>query len=178
MTEIPGYTPDNWHWQLTGDDRFWSSVLGAFVDDLPEGAPFTRINDAASLTEVLANQGLRGPMVYPADVHAERDRRLALGFDFDFGAERGVHRFATTPGDMVGWQDVTTWATVQAVTGNETVTLPIKTETGPTVVTAAEWFAVLNTATAFRQPIWAASFVLEAMDPIPADFRQDSYWTR
>jgi hypothetical protein len=28
----------------------------------------------------------------------------------------------------------------------------------------------------FRQPIWAASFALETMNPIPSDYANNSYW--
>src|SRR5690606_41968408 len=44
---------------------------------------------------------------FPALVVAERDRRLAMGFDYDFQDERGVHRISTTPADMAGWDEVT-----------------------------------------------------------------------
>lgn len=37
--------------------------------------------------------------------------------------------------------------------------------------------ASLIAAGAFRQPIWAKSFVLEAMNPIPDNYENDSYWT-
>jgi hypothetical protein len=35
---------------------------------------------------------------------------------------------------------------------------------------------VLVAAAQFRQPLWAASFVLQAMSPIPADYANDKYW--
>lgn len=47
------------------------------------------------------------PPVAPtvADVVAERERRLALGFDYDVGDGRGVHHIGTTPDDMRKWMD-------------------------------------------------------------------------
>lgn len=179
------FNPLDWYWLVGGaETRVWSSARGTYAqaDDtdyqawLAAGGSVTRIASEEELTDALRPFGLKGPYIAPADVHAERDRRLAGGFDYDFGDDRGVHRIATTPGDMVGWQDVTTWATVQKLLDNTSATLPIKTETGPTIVTPGDWFLVLEAATAFRQPIWGASFVLEAMDPIPADYADNLYW--
>lgn len=110
------------------------------------------------------------------DVIRERSRRLALGFDYDFGDERGVHRIGTTPKDMEGWDEVTKFATALLNAGNTTATIDILTNTGPTQVTAAEWNDILIAAGEFRQPIWHASFVLQQMDPIPEDYADDSYW--
>lgn len=110
-----------------------------------------------------------------ADVVAERARRLALGFDYDFGDSRGVHRIGQTAADLAGWSEVTT-AAQTALNLGDTTPIGIVTDTGPVAVTPLEWQAVLAAATTYRQPIWAASFALQAMDPIPVDFTDDSYW--
>lgn len=107
---------------------------------------------------------------------AERDRRLALGFDYDFGDTRGVHRIATTDQDMRGWDEVTKVANALLALGENNSTIGIVTETGPAEVSAIEWQHVLVAAGVFRQPIWAASFVLQAMDPLPADVTDDGFW--
>lgn len=114
--------------------------------------------------------------ITPARVITERARRLALGFDYDFADTRGVHRIGTTPDDMRGWDEVTTWASAAMALGNGSSTLTVVTDTGPVTVTALEWQSVLAAATAYRQLIWGASFVLQAMDPIPVDFADDQYW--
>lgn len=114
--------------------------------------------------------------ITPAQVIAERSRRLALGFDYDFADTRGVHRIGTTPDDMRGWDEVTTWASAAIALGNSSSTLQILTDTGPVTVTALEWQSILAAATAFRQPIWGASFALQAMDPIPQDYAAAEYW--
>jgi hypothetical protein len=111
----------------------------------------------------------------PTDVYAERDRRLALGFDYDFGDERGVHRIGTTKGDQEGWDEVTKLALSRNAAGS-TDTITIMTDTGPAVVTPSDWLAVLEAAGAYRQPIWQASFVLQGMDPIPADYADGKHW--
>lgn len=123
------------------------------------------------------------------DVIAERNRHLALGFDYTFPDipgeapgdpstpdPRGTHRFATTPSDMEGWEEVTLGANAAMAAGLPDTPFLVVTETGPLQITAAEWQQVLLAATAFRQPIWLASFNLQAMDPIPADLTDDQWW--
>ena len=111
-----------------------------------------------------------------AQVIAERERRLAQGFDYDFADERGVHRIGTTEDDMRGWDEVTKASQAALALGNPDKLLGIVTDTGPAQVTAFEWQQVLDFATDVRQPIFTASFALQVMDPIPADFADDSYW--
>lgn len=107
---------------------------------------------------------------------AERARRLATGFDYDFGDGRGIHHIGTTEADMRGWDEVSKGASAAMALGLSDSSIAIVTDTGPVTVTAAEWQQILLAATAARQPIYAASFALQAMDPIPADFADDSYW--
>jgi hypothetical protein len=54
--------------------------------------------------------------------------------------------------------------------------IDIVTDTGPVQVTATEWQQIIVAASQFGQPIWAASFALQAMDPIPENYQDDSYW--
>jgi len=120
------------------------------------------------------------PAIVPtvADVVAERERRLSLGFDYDFGDGRGVHHIGTTPDDMRKWMDeVTPLAQAFINAGQPAGEITIVTETGPVGVTAMEWQQILLAAASWRQPIYAASFVLQAMSPIPADFADEEWWT-
>lgn len=111
------------------------------------------------------------------DVITERDRRLGLGFDYDFGGAVGKVHISTTSQDMAGWNEVTMLANALIASGSGTTTIAIVPETAPVEITAQQWQAVLIAAGTFRQPIWAASFTLEAMDPIPSDYASDSHWT-
>ncbi|PZR81670.1 MAG: hypothetical protein DI537_37895 [Stutzerimonas stutzeri] len=111
------------------------------------------------------------------DVVAERARRLARGFSFDFGDERGIHQIATTDQDLRNWDEVTKLAAAYISISQPAATIAIRTDTGPVTVTAAEWQLVLIATGAFRQPIFQASFVLQAMDPIPADYTDDRHWS-
>lgn len=110
-------------------------------------------------------------------VIAERERRLAAGFDFDFGGARGSHHIGTTTEDMVGWREVSDMAFKAMARGDSAKQIGIATDSGPTIVTALEWLDVLDAAEAFRQPIWTASFRLQALAEIPADFAADIHWS-
>lgn len=110
------------------------------------------------------------------EVIDERNRRLALGFSYDFGDARGAHTFATTESDMSGWQEVTTGAQAAINLGQGSNVFSVQTETGPVDVTADEWQMILAAITVQRQAIWSASFTLQAMNPIPSDYDNDSYW--
>jgi hypothetical protein len=124
----------------------------------------------AAMKRAAADEARRGEVI------AERERRLALGFIYDFGDTRGEHRIATTDQDMKGWDEVTKIASALIALGDSTTTIDIVSETGPAQVTALEWQQVLVAASAFRQPIWAASFSLQAMSPMPANVTTDHYW--
>jgi len=110
------------------------------------------------------------------DVTRERNRRLEAGFTYDFGDARGVHFFATKESDMGGWDEVSKGAQAAIALGHSGTSIDLVTETGPVTVTALEWQQILVAATAHRQPIWQASFLLQAMSPIPVDLVDDSYW--
>ncbi|WP_333631535.1 hypothetical protein [Agrobacterium cavarae] len=114
----------------------------------------------------------------PEMLTAELERRLSLGFDFDFNDARGVHRFGTTPKDMERWiQEVTPLAQAAMNMGEPNRQIGIKTETGPVAVKASEWWGVLNAAAAWRQPIYAAYFSLKEQTPIPSDYAANpAYW--
>lgn len=118
-------------------------------------------------------------MIAPGEqqVIAERERRLSAGFPYDFGDARGIHYIATSEQDMKGWGEITMASQAAIALGLSTAPINIVTNTGPVTVTALEWQQILLAATAVRQPIWAASFGLQAMTPIPDDYTSDAYWS-
>lgn len=128
----------------------------------------------------LAGGGVPTPYTAPAvtvdQVVAERERRLSLGFTYNFGNGRGAHRIGMSAADMIGWDEVTKSANALINLGAPATPMPIVTDTGPVTVTAMEWQAVLVAATQFRQPIWMASFALQALALIPSDYADDSHW--
>lgn len=151
-----------------------------------------RLSDNAFIPEAPANRDYQeylewialGNTVLPADIPpitvqnivTERERRLTLGFDYNFNDARGIHRIGTTQSDMIGWDEVTKFANALITTGNSSQTLTIVTDTGPVQLTALEWQGILIAAGIFRQPIWAASFYLQTLNPIPADYKENIYW--
>ncbi|WP_299307801.1 hypothetical protein [uncultured Croceicoccus sp.] len=113
---------------------------------------------------------------FEAALIAERERRLAAGFDYDFGDTRGTHRIGTAEADMHAWsRDVTPYAQALAGTGDDTTRIAIVTDTGPAAVTGREWLEVLKAAAAVRQPIYHRYFELLAGDPA-IDVSADENW--
>lgn len=110
------------------------------------------------------------------DVVKERQRRLALGFYYDFGDERGTHKIGTTDEDLKSWDEVTKLSTAYISSGSPDTQIIIKTDTAACYVTAMEWQLILIAAGEHRQPFFQCSFYLQAMKPIPDDFRNDQYW--
>lgn len=138
--------------------------------DPPQYQQFTGLFDG--LTPLYEDQ----PYPTEQDVIAERRRRLGVGFDYDFGDERGVHRIGTNEDDMIGWDQVSKLSTAAILSGNPTASILIVTDTGPVTVTAAEWQSIVVFVGQAGQPIWQASFVLQSMDPIPRDYDDDVWW--
>lgn len=145
------------------EGRALIAAQAAGIGDAYDGETFTRVTPPT-------------PPPTAEDVAGERSRRLALGFDFDFGDGRGVHHIGTTDRDMKGWDEVSKASQAAIALGLSSSPLNIVTDTGPVVVTALEWQQILLAASVHRQPIWAASFALQSMNPIPTDYTSDSYW--
>lgn len=111
------------------------------------------------------------------DIVCERERRLALGFDYNFGDARGVHHIGTTEQDLKGWDEVSKYAGALIDAGQTSTQISIATNTGLCTVTPIEWRAIEIKSAEFRQPLWAASFALMASNPIPADYANDIHWS-
>lgn len=98
MSDMLRYDARNWHWTIGGDDsQYWSSALGAYVEELPEGAGVSDLPTEAELDEVLAVYGLLGPTARPTvrksivqqrliDVDKMGDAYAALTSNADFFA--------------------------------------------------------------------------------------------
>ncbi|MFA5630348.1 MAG: hypothetical protein WC997_02450 [Porticoccaceae bacterium] len=133
--------------------------------------------------QISNNDGIPEPIFEPVpppstqEVIEERRRRLALGFDYDFEDTRGIHRIATTEQDHKGWDKVSKLATSAILAGASDTEITIHTETGGVAVTAAEWQQIVIAVGMWEQPIWQVSFALQQMNPIPADFADDKWWS-
>mgnify|MGYP000449852669 CR=1 FL=1 len=139
------------------------------VDFTPEAT----LEDREAVAVVLAGFNINAPSVEM--IVAERTRRLSLGFNYNFGDARGIHRIGTTPADLAGWDEVSKYAGVLIDSGDTSTLIAIVTDTGPCTVTAPEWRAIEIEAAHFRQPLWAKSFALMANPP--ADYTNDSHWS-
>jgi hypothetical protein len=136
-------------------------------------------SDTAQIGDAWDGQAFTSPAPLPptiSNVITERQRRLAAGFDYDFADARGVHRIGTTDADMVGWDEVSKAASALVALGLPDQAIAIVTDTGPCNVTAIEWQSILVAAMQFRQPIFAASFVLQYSDPIPQNYADGVNW--
>lgn len=153
---------------------------GCFIvtDVEPDGVVEQRVwaRSAALAIEAYQQATSTTPMPTPSDVVRERDRRLALGFDYDFNDERGTHRIGTTEADMKGWDEVSKASLAAVLLGAPGTPIDIVTETGPVTLTAIEWQQIIVRATQVRQSIWHASFTLQVMQPIPETYADDVWW--
>lgn len=145
------YNPYDWFWIVGGDEtKFWSSAAGSYVAELPTGAEVTRIASEEELSLVLAQYGLHGPFVSAHDVKAEANRRI----------EAIMPSFKQRNALALGMETVMTYG-----------------------ADPANWPEDLQQVNAAMMDKWAIikairirSDEIEAMDPIPTDFRDDSYW--
>lgn len=147
-----------------------------YQEHTPDG--FVDVPDEAVPGMHWDGQNLSSPQYQPCedDVILARERRLTSGFSFTFPDARGIHRIGTTESDMAGWREVTDIANARIAT-NDATPIAIATDTGMAEVTPLEWMDIIKAAAAFRQPIWAASFALQAMNPIPSDYADgQKYW--
>jgi hypothetical protein len=177
--------------------QYWGDSVGSFVNPgrviWPNGDITEGVSGPVEYGEwkLVRRMCVRGPAsvsfdgsdvvasipITQAEVVRERDRRLALGFEYDFGDVRGVHRIGTTEADLKGWDEVSKYAGALIDIGDTTTQIVIATDTGQCTVTAPEWRAIEIASAEFRQPLWAKSFALMASNPIPADFTNDQHWT-
>ena len=157
-----------------------SGMIEATVDGKTHVLPPASTSFLARLLQAWVREGntIRPYTYSPSaiELQAERDRRLAEGFPYDFGDARGVHTIGTTSEDMAGWDEVSKYAEALRSEGLGATTINVVTNTGPAAVAASEWAGVLIAAAEFRQPIWASYFWLSTQSPIPADFTSDTYW--
>lgn len=144
---------------------------------LPSSGRMFRDAWAAPVDNVIQLDATKLHALMVVKVQDERERRLELGFSYDFGDARGVHTIGTTKEDWKGWNEVINLANALIDSGSGSTTIDIVTNTGPVTVTALEWQAIMLAGAVSRQTIWAKSFALQAQNPIPEDYNANSHWT-
>ncbi|OHV85983.1 hypothetical protein LCM4579_00105 [Ensifer sp. LCM 4579] len=105
------------------------------------------------------------------DVNAERQRRIIDGAVFN-----GIHVTGRDE-DIMNLTNLALAAQVR-IAGGDTTTLTTYRDGGNVDhdLTPAEVLGLWQQASARVSAIYAASWALKAMEPIPADYANDSYW--
>lgn len=75
MDEV--FIPNHWYWHVKENGRFWSSLLGKY-GDLWEESRLTAIGTEQELQDVLNHYNLPGPIISPAEIKQEAQRRIIL----------------------------------------------------------------------------------------------------
>lgn len=168
----PIYNPFDWHWIVGGDEsRYWSSAAGAYVEELPEGVGVTRIASEAELTDVLAVYGLRGPVQTHEDVNRERNRRIVAGTVID-----GVHVTGRDE-DARNLTNLALAAQLRIASG-DTTTLTVYRD-GQNIdheLTPPQMLALWQQSAAYVSALYAASWAIKAMEPLPENVADDALW--
>lgn len=180
------FDPSSGSWSSVEDNRGQtvyrkSDASKVIVDWLGAiGSDYTELVPSSSGDAWDGSQWV-SPSPTQAIVETERNRRLAAAsFDYDFGDGRGVHTIGTDEKDMAAWMMEVMPLAVAQLQLSDTTPIKIVTNTGPVEVTPLEWMDIVRTGARVsqgRQAIWQYYFALIAMDPIPADYQDDQYWS-
>lgn len=167
-----------------GDEYAVPTVIGSVPNpDTKIPATAVEISDD-HWTEFLVNAGRQrwdgvtiisfdplSPPVSAGDVNAERLRRMLAGT-----AINGVH-VTGSDDDARNLSNLMMLARMRLDAGDEaTTTIYRDYNNVDHVLTPADLVALWQAATAYVSALYAASWSLKALDPIPADFADDSYW--
>lgn len=165
------YDPANWYWRVAGRTDYWSSAATAYVETLPESAGLTNIASEEELSDVLRPYGLRGPVVAGEDVNAERDRRIVAGKTINGVAVTGRDEDARNLTNLA-------LAAQLRIASGDTTTLTTFRDGNNTDhdLTPTEMLALWQGSAAYVSALYAASWVIKALDPIPADYADDARW--
>ena len=112
-----------------------------------------------------------------ADINAERDRRIAAGKTFTVSSygDIPVSGDATTQLNLLALKDTARDLKVASVTA---AVIPYRdADNAQHMLTADQIIELVDAGKSHVQMLYSASWTLKAMDPIPADFADDSYWS-
>jgi Domain of unknown function (DUF4376) len=106
-----------------------------------------------------------------AMVNAGRQRRIRLG-----GTINGV-RVTGTDDDARNLMSLALAAQMRLATGDDTtITIYRDGDNVDHALTPAQMLAIWQQSAAYVSALYAASWTLKAMDPIPEDYAADQYW--
>lgn len=110
------------------------------------------------------------------EVVAERERRIEAGATLTVTGY-GPVQLAGDDATRADLQAQATAAQLYISSGNTTQAMQVRGSDGTVhTLTPAQMLELWSLGAAYIQGIFAASWALEAMDPIPADFAADSRW--
>jgi hypothetical protein len=112
------------------------------------------------------------PQELAIEINRERNRRIAAGKVFD-----GIHVTGRDE-DARNLTNLALGAQMRMATGDTTTVILFRD--GDNVdheLTPAEVLSLWQQSAAYVSALYAASWVLKAMEPIPADIAADQYWT-
>jgi hypothetical protein len=165
------FDPFDWYWQVAGRSDYWSSKAAAYVEALPGGAHLTTINTEEELSDVLRPYGLRGPFISNVDVNAERDRRIVAGKTINGIAVTGREE------DARNLTNLALGAQLRIAAGDTTTLTTFRDgNNADHDLTPPEMLELWQQSAAYVSALYAASWTIKALDPIPADFDAESRW--
>jgi hypothetical protein len=182
MFDLPVFRPEAWYWIVAGDEtRWWSSASAAYVAPvqlwLDAGNLPTRIANEAELSDVLSTYKLKGPLPPSAtDIDAERDRRRNLPISITT-SPTGTFQINM---DDISQQNIAGLATAGIVLSNAAPTQTTAFRDIANVTHSllpSELVSMGLQVMAHIGALYAKSWALKAMSPIPADYAADSHWS-
>ena len=110
------------------------------------------------------------------DVNTERERRIAAGAVVTVTGTNGI-AIQGRAEDILNLQGLGMGAFAR-ISGGDTTTITAFRDANNNMhdLTPPQVFQLWQNGAAYTQAVYAASWVIKAMDPIPSDFRDNSYW--
>jgi len=159
--------------------RFWSSAARSYVEALPEDAGLTNIASEAELWDVLREQAPVGLPIFPPsskEVNTERDRREqsgctvtvpgagAIPLEGNEKSMRNLQGLAFAASLRLGQGDTTTVTVFRDAVNVDHSLVP------------GQIVSLWSQGAAYISALYGASWVIKALDPIPADYADDARW--
>lgn len=111
-----------------------------------------------------------------ADIDAERERRIALGFTADIGGGETVPVDTRNAVDFRNLNGLGTGSLSRMVAGNGTTFTFRGSDNVTRDLTPAQMNALAMQALAHVDAHYEAAWALKATSPLPADYADDGYW--
>ncbi len=176
------------YWQIGNDTtQFWSTAQRTYVAPdnagllvwLATGRTLIRVGFEGDIQTTLSDLGLGilGPLPDSAAVDMERDRRVALGTVVTLSDAQTFTVQTRNADDFRNISGLATSALALKAAGQNPVIQFRDADNINRDLTTDLTIELGLQVAAFVQTIYAKSWAVKAMTPIPLDFISDSYWT-